>query len=902
MERLPQYYRCGECEMAPASVDCRDCSESYCADCYQTVHAKGKRAAHENNRRIFVCQRCSAAPAVFACGDDGKVYCDRCNTRLHGPKGKHRKNAASVKPVAEYFATAGGKAPAVDKDEENGLGLKVNALVASPARFSRTAAAVADTMHDVEAAAEEPGDGRVEGGAAGESDPLSADKPDDEGGKATRPEAAVPAVKFIDSETEKLLVGSDIVAERVWGWRRLCRLFPEGAIFETGNKSLRTKCACSTPDFPDVRDPTVAEATGQAPGAEDVGVHKQVESLPRFPHRPASIALDERGLNLAVLAVALAGSSAPLARLFHSFEHRQTGYYSLQFFEPFTRAERIRNAAASAGMPLTEQSPARQRGAADVSEPRSTRGPYKVDAEALSPRRQHEALVNETGAGGVPTLAFLRDVFDKVSVPVAVDDLVPTGKDGRPIFGLTDQAGELWRLILGKGFAKYSGSYAALEHANPVEAVRTLTGARVTAESWGGCVECLNLFPDLEAAARFVWWRVDAARRLGQLCWFTHSREAVVDGNDGYGAAGDGEFSPDRFRDLDEAEAAAADDAAVDAPEEAVVPPEPVVAEAAPSEPPQHAALEHTPVDAVLPTAAAIGDEPNPFSLPAEWGSTAWATRQGANAEVVDAAVAIHTAEMSLRAANNAGIRRDTLAAPPSADGWQLVKLNQLGGDLGAERFSYAHFSGQWTKELRERFDFKASDSDIVMGTAEDLAESFDTVTCCSGYVGAPPSVNFVLRPQQSAAVRAESASRMLVVLRPGVVQLSVTNAAAFDLRRARPVPATTALQLALHSVSAASGESFLSLPTSFDTPNAVANAVAVPPVMAVNVALGLSDRVPDQFLVRGLSGEPAPEGSDIGLAFVLTVAQSYHTDALSVVLGFKHGEVAFVRLLDDDQ
>ncbi|RYG66809.1 hypothetical protein EON64_08895 [archaeon] len=37
---------CVECEAKPALRRCRQCKDQYCEDCYEALHAKGKRRVH----------------------------------------------------------------------------------------------------------------------------------------------------------------------------------------------------------------------------------------------------------------------------------------------------------------------------------------------------------------------------------------------------------------------------------------------------------------------------------------------------------------------------------------------------------------------------------------------------------------------------------------------------------------------------------------------------------------------------------------------------------------------------------------------------------------------------------------------------------------------------------------
>lgn len=60
---------------------------------------------------------------------------------------------------------------------------------------------------------------------------------------------------------------------------------------------------------------------------------------------------------------------------------------------------------------------------------------------------------------------------------ICIDDRIPIGKNGRPVFGRCAH-GDLWISLLEKAFAKLMGTYESLELGSVEEAIMTLTGGR----------------------------------------------------------------------------------------------------------------------------------------------------------------------------------------------------------------------------------------------------------------------------------------------------------------------------------------------------------------------------------------------------------------------------------------
>lgn len=74
---------------------------------------------------------------------------------------------------------------------------------------------------------------------------------------------------------------------------------------------------------------------------------------------------------------------------------------------------------------------------------------------------------------------YVVRLYDKAKgrfVLVVVDDYIPCERDsGKPIFSHLIK-NEVWPLILEKAYAKFIGSYKAIEGGNPITALKTLTG------------------------------------------------------------------------------------------------------------------------------------------------------------------------------------------------------------------------------------------------------------------------------------------------------------------------------------------------------------------------------------------------------------------------------------------
>jgi hypothetical protein len=87
---------CGMCHRAPASLSCDTCSigleeqAGFCAPCFSTFHAKGKKRRHEMKLICEPCQDeetmcpiCTRRVAAFACDFCDKEFCDSCFECVH---------------------------------------------------------------------------------------------------------------------------------------------------------------------------------------------------------------------------------------------------------------------------------------------------------------------------------------------------------------------------------------------------------------------------------------------------------------------------------------------------------------------------------------------------------------------------------------------------------------------------------------------------------------------------------------------------------------------------------------------------------------------------------------------------------------------------------------------------
>ena len=80
-----------------------ECDETYCTDCYERVHLKGRRRAHKwigFQIGAAPCEVCRSSPAVLVCDEcaDCKKYCSRCFPLLHS-KGLRLKHHS--RPLVE---------------------------------------------------------------------------------------------------------------------------------------------------------------------------------------------------------------------------------------------------------------------------------------------------------------------------------------------------------------------------------------------------------------------------------------------------------------------------------------------------------------------------------------------------------------------------------------------------------------------------------------------------------------------------------------------------------------------------------------------------------------------------------------------------------------------------------
>lgn len=72
----------------------------------------------------------------------------------------------------------------------------------------------------------------------------------------------------------------------------------------------------------------------------------------------------------------------------------------------------------------------------------------------------------------------LWDEVSKRFVVVHVDDYIPVGKDGQPVFS-HPKGNEMWVMLIEKAIAKLCGSYSNIEGGYPLFAMRAITGDEV---------------------------------------------------------------------------------------------------------------------------------------------------------------------------------------------------------------------------------------------------------------------------------------------------------------------------------------------------------------------------------------------------------------------------------------
>lgn len=97
--KLEYIITCSNCEIRPAKLNCKQCEDSFCQICYQTLHCKGKKLLHKYIE-IVMCNICKFQMATKSCtscslrkpakgsaeelveGDRG-LMCDNCYVHVH---------------------------------------------------------------------------------------------------------------------------------------------------------------------------------------------------------------------------------------------------------------------------------------------------------------------------------------------------------------------------------------------------------------------------------------------------------------------------------------------------------------------------------------------------------------------------------------------------------------------------------------------------------------------------------------------------------------------------------------------------------------------------------------------------------------------------------------------------
>jgi len=74
--------KCVECEAVMAIVMCRSCGDAFCELCFQKVHSRGNRSAHEGIR-LRICDYCNDQSARVECQWTNKNCCYECYSMEH---------------------------------------------------------------------------------------------------------------------------------------------------------------------------------------------------------------------------------------------------------------------------------------------------------------------------------------------------------------------------------------------------------------------------------------------------------------------------------------------------------------------------------------------------------------------------------------------------------------------------------------------------------------------------------------------------------------------------------------------------------------------------------------------------------------------------------------------------
>ena len=104
---------CSECEMKPATQECRQCDDVYCDECNDRLHRAGRKAEHtqsiinpwekdELEEGEAYCSECEERKADRICDQCGDPYCDQCFTRTHA-KGRKRQHTFTTWEDSQTF-------------------------------------------------------------------------------------------------------------------------------------------------------------------------------------------------------------------------------------------------------------------------------------------------------------------------------------------------------------------------------------------------------------------------------------------------------------------------------------------------------------------------------------------------------------------------------------------------------------------------------------------------------------------------------------------------------------------------------------------------------------------------------------------------------------------------------
>lgn len=787
---------------------------------------------------------------------------------------------------------------------------------------------------------------------------------------------------------------------RIFGSDKLCLFGP--ATNTSGSTAELRRLLHKERSGPKIRTASAFASAAQLapPQYSTAGLEGITEFIPRFVSQESELDINEDGFNLGLLATLL--NKKTFSNLFLSMEAKENCLYFFQFWtllskhdavlerDALTRVQNLlmANAAATApaslaGSMLNNSNNINNqqvvpilssfddiRNAEDPNEKKILTNNLRHDTRArvpeipggiLSPSAQDEVFLmspNRTRVHRAPdafvpatrsqiessvprlNVGFLLAVYGSHRVPVATDDMVPFGPGGLPLFGLTEnlREGESWKMLLEKAYAKMYGSFGALHNANPVHVLKHLTGGQIVGEEWGADVP--HLYQD-ELAADYVWWKIRAARRFGGSVMLFRSQSVPVDPNDvpedafaesnrsQSGMSGDGSAS-----DRDSRPAAT--------PQTRSRPTSAHVALPRPQSPNNNNNIDKRRPSLTNDTLKEnLESLPVPTVFPPAWGTEACAFERGNTAESDGGAVALYTRELLTKEAQVLGVQVRPQQAGLAAryGSWPLTKLFQFGGSVGADRFTFSANSPHWTKELRDYFDFRDSDNDLLYATPTDIATAYDTIVTNLNFVGAPqPAVSFRLipTPQQPDG---DWSANILVALRSTASKLRF-EAEVYDFKRNAPVAAASGLNITLRRVSNTTRAALHPL-QNFEpgfTPITVQAVQQLIPALGQKITLSDKFEITDvvsaeeqaerdrilyaqdransavnatrqsnksaandsgaAVVVAVVDNEEEDEQSLVGGMFVLNITGQHRTDTLSGIIGFNAEDIAFATLI----